>query len=52
MIEFNGQPSFEVQKHIYKKTRRMLHIAFSVAWFVLLFPIAFFTRIGYTYSIE
>lgn len=43
MIEFNGQPSFEVQKHIYKKTRRMLHIAFSIAWFVLLFPIAFFT---------
>ena len=43
MIEFKGQLSFEVQKHIYKKTRRMLHIVFLVAWLVLLFPIAFFT---------
>lgn len=42
MVQFNGQPSFEVQKHIYKKTRRMLYIAFSVAWGILLFPIASF----------
>ena len=43
MIEFTGQPSFEVHKHIYQKTRRMLHIVSSIAWFVLLVPIASFT---------
>ena len=43
MIKFSGQPSFKVQKHIYRKTRRMLHIAFSGAWFVLLLPVAYFT---------
>ena len=43
MIEFAGQPSFEIQKHIYQKTRRMLHIMSSIAWFVLLLPIASFT---------
>jgi len=43
MIEFTGQPSFEVQKHIYRKTRRMLHIASFIAWLILLVPIASFT---------
>lgn len=43
MIEFTGQPSFEVQKHIYQKTRRMLHIMSFIAWFILLVPIASFT---------
>lgn len=43
MIEFKGQPSFEVQKHIYKKTRKMLHIVFTISWSILLIPIACFT---------
>jgi hypothetical protein len=43
MIVFAGQVTFEVEKHIFRKTRKMLHIIFSIAWFILLIPIAIAT---------
>ena len=43
MIVFSGQVSVEVEKHIFRKTRKMLHIIFSIVWFILLIPIALAT---------
>ena len=39
MIEFSGQMSYETEKHLYKKGRKMFYAAFTVAWGVLLVPI-------------
>lgn len=43
MIVFSGQVSFEIEKHIFRKTRKMLHIIVSIVWFVLLVPIVITT---------
>ena len=40
MIVFSGEVSTEVEKHIFRKSRKLVHIAFSVAWFIVLIPIA------------
>lgn len=48
MIEFSGQISYETEKHLYKKARKILYAASSFAWLVLLIPIVFFAiRIDY-----
>ena len=43
MIEFCGRINGSAEKHFWRKSRRIVQIAFNVVWFVLMVPVLFYS---------